>query len=207
MRKRMIYSTFKKNRLEKNKIWDVERYLLDEYQTIPQISVEYSPSPLTPFTLLTDKEFTVLGVTLEEKHQEHSQREMKWSNNGIFLQWCISEVVPGAVSVRLPERRGVIVLPHSLVHTREYQGLSNQSYLNKSRDDAGCPSNLKFTLWKRTRCFLTCKVCIFYFLSYINCNRGSIDCSEMAFGRKKATHACDVSHSSYNKGTYSSVLS
>lgn len=105
-----------------NKIREVERYFLDGYQTLPQILIEYSRSPLTLFTLLTVKEFTVLGVTLGEKYQEHNQGEMKWCYNGIFLQRCISEVVPWAVSVRLPLCRGVIVLPHALVHTQGIPG-------------------------------------------------------------------------------------
>lgn len=132
-----------------NKIREVERYFLDEYQTIPQMLIEYSCSPLTLFTLLTVKEFTVLGVTLGEKHQEHSQGEMKWSYNGIFLQRCISEVVPWAASVRLPECRGVIVLPHALVHT---PGNTRDFPINPTSTRVGImpgfgsPSNLKFIM-------------------------------------------------------------
>lgn len=39
---------------------------------------------------LTDKEISVLGVPLEEMHQQQVQRETNRSYNGILLQWCIS---------------------------------------------------------------------------------------------------------------------
>lgn len=51
---------------------------------------------------LTDKQISVLGVPLEQKHWQRVQREMSRSYNGILLQWWISEVMPCAVSVRLP---------------------------------------------------------------------------------------------------------
>lgn len=88
-----------------NKIREVERYILDEYQTMPQI-IEYGRSPLTLFTLLTVKEFSVLGVTLGEIHQEHSQ----------------GPIMAFSYSGASPECRGMIVLPHALVHTQGIPG-------------------------------------------------------------------------------------